>query len=127
MSDADIDLIENFCKERQRESDYLFGLYLYHTTSPGAFRWMQKRAYRRTVARIEKALEAAEQLVAAVEAGDVPAAALALFEWPPWTQEIEDRIQTMLEVYAAEFPSRPKTKLDTEETASLSHAVRRYL
>lgn len=126
MSDSDTDRSEGFRRERQRQRDHLFGLYLYHTTRPRAFRWMQRGAYRRTVSRVQKALAAGDELLAAVEA-DVPAAALALFEWPPWTQESEDRIRTMLEVYAAESPSRPKTELDIEDVARLSQAVLKYL
>ena len=127
MSEAADKLVQRFREEIQRYNDYLFGFYLYQTSSPRFVHWMQKGSYKRTLARIKTTLEAAEDLVASVEAGDVPVAELALFEWPPWTSAMEQRIQTMLEVYSSLFPSRPKAMLTNEEAATLREAVLKCL
>ncbi len=127
MSQAADKLIQAFREEIQRNDDYRFGLYLYQASSPRLVRWMQKGSYRRTVARITGALAVAEALVGVVEAEDAPAAGLALFEWPPWTPAMEQRIQMMLKVYSSVFPSRAKAMLTKQEATRLREAVLKRL
>ena len=120
-------LVREFGSDIQRYKDYLFGLYLFQASSPRLIRWMQKGAYKRTFARVKAAIENAETLLGAVERGKAPASQLALFDWPPWTPSVEERIQTMLQVYATAFPSRPRKRLTKQEAAWLREGVKRNL
>ena len=126
--DGEIDrACELFKDQINLYEDYLFGLTLFHETAPWLLRWIQSRAYRRTVARFQTGILRAKHLLAAVKAGEVSPKGFDNFAWPPRTQAMRQRITTMLDVYAMAFPSRPKKPLTTQELSELRESLTKSL
>lgn len=103
--------------------DLLFGLTLYHATAPRLTRWLQGRSYRQTLARVQEAISLATDVLAEVRAGQAPVEHLHDFPWPPWTDAMAERIETMLRAYRRAFPLRPQEPLSPEELAKLRKTV----
>lgn len=116
-----MDNLENIADELSRMVElnkrYLYGLYLFHETSPPTVKLLQRRAFKRTTKRVNRLIDQANGLLAKAQNGrDISRRTLRL-KWPGWTGDMERRIHTMLNLYSELFDVRPMTPLADGELA----------
>ena len=120
--------IDNIADELSQAIDlnkkYLFGLYLFHETSPSAVKFIQQRAFKRTTKRVSHVIDKANELLAKANRGTDISKALSKLQWPGWTSDMEHRIRIMLDFYAQLFESRPMTPLMDGELAVFKKYVK---
>ena len=96
---------------------YLFGLYLFHETSPSAVKFIQQRSFKRTTKRVNRVIDKANELLSKAKSGTDISRALSKLQWPGWTSDMEHRILVMLDFYTQLCESRPMTPLMDGELA----------
>ena len=115
LTDSEEKACASFERMIAAQGEMLFGITLFHDTAPRIVRWIQGRAYRETLNRMNSAIAQANALVSEVRAGKQPYRALDTFSWPPWTSDMQQRIAIMLRAYNIVFPARPKQPLNKAE------------
>ena len=119
--------VDVFRNEIERYERHLWGLRLYHWTSPTLYRWLQKGSFRRITARVETALTNARGLLRQVETGSREERDLSLFDWPGILPAMEQRTETLAALYVIVFRGRPKQSLSAQEIRRLRAALIREL
>ena len=95
LTDSEEKACASFERMIAAQGEMLFGITLFHDTAPRIVRWIQGRAYRETLNRMNSAIAQANALVSEVRAGKQPYRALDTFSWPPWTSDMQQRIAIM--------------------------------
>ncbi|HCO96669.1 MAG TPA: hypothetical protein DIU00_22480 [Phycisphaerales bacterium] len=109
-----------FEQQIKEYEDTMFGLILYHETSPKWVQKLQKTSYKNMKRRGEKALKNAKRILLDAKKSKTVQNQFEYFEWPIIIDEMRFRIDLLLSCYQQLFPERPKEKpLEKEEIVSL--------
>ena len=106
---------EKFEQQIKEYEDIMFGLMLYQETSPEFAKKAQESHYNNMKRRGEGALKEAKNILSDIKAGRAIQDKIKLFEWPIIIDEMQFRINIMLESYKSLFPDRPREEELTEE------------
>jgi hypothetical protein len=108
-------------KQQIREyENIMFGLMLYQETSPKWVRKLQKISYKNMKRRGEKALKQAKNMLSDIKQGKDVQDRIMCFEWPIIMDDMQFRIEVMLQCYEELYPERPRERsLSKEEIIAL--------